>query len=370
MAGSTYGQMYRVTTWGESHGEALGVVIDGCPAGLELSEADIQPYLDRRKPGATKYATPRKEDDEVNILSGVFEGQATGTPISMAVYNKTQRSKDYTNIKNIYRPGHADMTFDKKYGIRDYRGGGRSSGRETLSRVCAGAVAAKFLKELGIRATAYTKSIGGITADTDTSHIDRYSDKILQSPLYMPDLEASGKAEQALEDAMRSGDSLGGIIECVVQGMIPGLGEPVFDKLDAELSKAVMSIGAVKGIEIGEGFAVAGMRGSENNDSLYMAGSDAVKKTNHSGGTLGGISDGSDIVLKAAIKPTPSISRTQATVTKQGIDTSVEIGGRHDPVIVPRAVVVVESMVNIVLMDMMLKTMSSNMKNIKKVFEV
>lgn len=363
MAGSIFGKQFVVSTWGESHGKGIGVVVDGCPAGLILDEDIIQKYLDRRKPGQTKYATPRKEADQVEILSGVFEGKTTGTPVSMFVRNTSQRSADYSEIRNYYRPGHADFTFDRKYGFRDYRGGGRSSGRETIGRVAAGAVAAELLKELGVTVQAYSKEIGGIKAE----HIDL--GKIMDSVLYMPDLEASGRAELLLEQKMKEQDSVGGIIECVVKGMPAGAGEPVFDKLDANLAKAVMSIGAVKGVEIGDGFLAASSFGSGNNDGFFIgADGAAVKKTNHAGGILGGISDGADILVRAAIKPTPSIARSQQTVNRSGEEISVEIKGRHDPVIVPRAVVVVESMVSLTLLDMLFLSMTSELGRVKRFF--
>lgn len=366
MAGSTFGKLFQVTTWGESHGRGVGVVVDGCPAGVTLDEAYIQKYLNRRKPGQTRYSTPRKEDDLVEIQSGVFEGKTTGTPISMVVYNKTQRSKDYSEIAGYYRPGHADYTFDAKYGFRDYRGGGRSSGRETIARVAAGAVAMAVLEQLGIDVYAYSKSIGGITIDD--AKADR--ENIMKSPLYMPDLEASEKAEVLLEQKMNEQDSAGGIIECIVSGMPAGVGEPVFDKLDANLSKAVMSIGAVKGVEIGDGFAVADMFGSTDNDSFYYDESGNIcKKTNHAGGILGGMSDGSDIVIRAAVKPTPSIARTQHTVNKSGKNIDINIKGRHDPIIVPRAVVVVESMAAITILDMLMESMTSRIDRMKEFFK-
>ena len=365
-AGSSFGNIFRVTTWGESHVKGLGVVVDGCPAGLEISEEIIQKYLNRRKPGQTRYSTPRKEDDIVEIQSGVFEGKTTGTPISMVVYNKTQRSKDYSEIAGYYRPGHADYTFDEKYGFRDYRGGGRSSGRETIGRVAAGAIACEALKQLGVNVMAYSKAIGGIEADTSELSFEN----IMKSPLYMPDMEASERAEKLLEEKMNEKDSVGGIIECVISGMPTGVGEPVFEKLDANLAKAVMSIGAVKGVEIGAGFEAASMYGSDNNDSFCMQDGSVSKKTNNAGGILGGISDGSDIILRAAVKPTPSIARSQETVNRTGEDIEVEIKGRHDPIIVPRAVVVVESMAAICVFDMLLMSMSSKMYNVKKYFEL
>ena len=363
MAGSTFGTIFKVTTWGESHGKGVGVIVDGCPAGLELDEQKIQQYLNRRKPGQTRYSTPRKEEDLVEIQSGVFEGKTTGTPISLVVYNKTQRSKDYSEIAGYYRPGHADYTFDQKYGFRDYRGGGRSSGRETIGRVAAGAIAEELLKSLGIQVQAYTKSIGDVTVDMDKAT----PENIMKSPLYMPDPEASEKAELFLERKMQEQDSAGGVIECLVKGMPAGIGEPVFDKLDANLAKAVMSIGAVKGVEIGDGFAVAGAFGSDNNDS-FCKGQDGkiAKTTNHAGGILGGMSDGSNIILRAAIKPTPSIARQQQTVNRDGEDIEISIKGRHDPIIVPRAVVVVEAMTAICVLDMILLGMTSRLDRIQE----
>ncbi len=357
MAGSTFGRSFQVTTWGESHGMGIGVVVDGCPAGLELDEEKVQIYLDRRKPGQTRYSTPRREDDLVEIQSGLFEGKTTGTPISMVVYNKTQRARDYSEIAGYYRPGHADYTYDCKYGFRDHRGGGRSSGRETIGRVAAGAVAVRILRELGVTVQAYTQSIGGICVDKRKAS----PEQIMESPLYMPDLEASERAERLLEQKMKEQDSVGGVIECIVRGLPAGIGEPVFDKLDAGLARAVMSIGAVKGVEIGDGFAAAGSFGSDNNDSFCAADGRIGKKTNHAGGILGGISDGSDIILRAAVKPTPSIARQQETVNCSGEDISIAIRGRHDPVIVPRAVVVVEAMVSLCVVDMMMTGMSSRL---------
>lgn len=364
MAGSTLGNIFRITTWGESHGKGVGVVVDGCPAGLSLDEEKIQKYLDRRKPGVTRYSTPRKEEDRVELFSGIFEGKTTGTPISMAIMNHTQRSSDYSEIAGCYRPGHADYTFDAKYGFRDYRGGGRSSGRETIGRVAAGAVAAAVLEELGITVQAYTHTIGDITISRDASPSDR-----MKSPLYMPDLEASERAERLLENSMKEYDSVGGVIECVVKGMPAGIGEPVFDKLDACLAKAVMSIGAVKGVEIGLGMQAAKLSGSENNDSFYYDGEGVLcKETNHAGGVLGGISDGSEIILRAAVKPTPSVFKTQKTVNKQGENIDIQIKGRHDPVIVPRAVVVVEAMTALALVDLLLVSMTARMDGIKRFF--
>lgn len=365
MAGSTLNHIFSITTWGESHGKAIGVTIDGCPAGLPLSEEDVQPFLDRRKPGQTRYATPRKEDDAVEILSGIFEGRTTGTPISMVVYNKTQQSRDYSEIASYYRPGHADFTFDAKYGFRDYRGGGRSSGRETTARVAAGAVAAKILKELGITINAYTKAIGPVSIDPE--HIN-LSQRDL-NPLCMPDENAAARASAYLDECMKQQNSSGGIVECVINGLPAGIGEPVFNKLDAVLAKAVLSIGAVKGFEIGDGFTAAVSTGLQNNDPFYMeANGKAAKQTNHSGGVLGGLSDGSPIIFRAAIKPTPSISAMQNTVNKNGEEITVSIKGRHDPIIVPRAVVVVEAMAALTVLDLLLVNMTSRMDGIKKFY--
>ncbi|HEX3075646.1 MAG TPA: chorismate synthase [Lachnospiraceae bacterium] len=365
MSGSTLGTIFRISTWGESHGKGVGVVIDGCPAGLPLNEEFIQSYLNRRKPGQTKYSTPRKEDDEVEILSGVFNGLTTGTPISMMVMNKTQRSGDYSDIASYYRPGHADYTFDQKFGFRDYRGGGRSSARETIARVAAGAVASALLATLGIEVRSYTKSIGPVTID----YLNCKKENIMVSPLYMPDLQASSAAEDYLTEKMAECDSVGGIIECIVTGMPTGVGEPVFEKLDANLAKAVMSIGAVKGFELGNGFASASSVGSLNNDSFEFSDGTLRKLTNNAGGILGGISDGSEIILRAAIKPTPSIAKEQRTVNQSNENISINIKGRHDPIIVPRAVVVVESMVAITLIDMLLQSMTSRLDRIQKFFE-
>ncbi|MDO4311984.1 MAG: chorismate synthase [Eubacteriales bacterium] len=365
MAGSTYGTLFQITTWGESHGAGIGVVIDGCPAGLPISEADIQEYLDRRKPGQSKFTTQRKEVDKIEILSGVFEGRTTGTPISLLVRNQDQKSRDYSNIMNSYRPGHADYTFDSKYGIRDYRGGGRSSGRETIGRVAAGAVACKLLKQLGIEITAYTKSIGPIVIPEEEYDYEC----IRQNHLYMPNNTYADQASAYLEQCITNQDSSGGIIECVVTNMPAGIGETVFEKLDANLAKALMSIGSVKGMEIGDGFQAAKAQGSHNNDAFYCDGSGIHKKTNHSGGILGGMSDGSPIILRAAIKPTPSISQPQDTINKDGENISMTIHGRHDPVIVPRAVVVVESMTALTLIDMLMINMSSRLDRIIQFYE-
>ena len=365
MAGSSLGTIFRMTTWGESHGKGVGVVLDGCPAGLPLCERDIQSFLDRRKPGQSRFTTQRSEGDEVEILSGVFEGRTTGTPISMLVRNTDQRSRDYGEIAYSYRPGHADFTFDEKYGFRDYRGGGRSSGRETIGRVAAGAVAVKILESLGVHVAAYAKEIGGIAVDPERFDL-RERDN---NRLYMPDKEAAVRAEALLDEQMARKDSVGGVVECIVDGLPAGIGEPVFEKLSANLAKAVCSIGAVKGFEIGDGFAAARASGSTNNDPFRAVDGRVVKTSNHAGGILGGISDGSRIVLRAAFKPTPSIASVQQTVNSGSAENmDLSIRGRHDPIIVPRAVVVVESMVAFEAVDMLFINMTSQLERIQKFY--
>lgn len=354
--------MFCITTWGESHGKGIGVVVDGCPSGLPLSESDIQPYLNRRKPGQSRFATHRTESDQVEILSGIFEGKTTGTPISMVVFNKDQRSGDYSNIAEVFRPGHADFGYFEKYGIRDYRGGGRSSGRETIGRVAGGAVAAKLLKEIGVSVLAYTKSIGPVKIRSFSE------EEISRNPFCMPDAEAAQRASDYLTARMAEKDSSGGVIECVAKGMPAGFGDPVFHKLDGDLARALMSVGAVKAVEIGDGIAVSESTGSVNNDSFIRGENGSiVKATNHSGGILGGISDGSDIILRAHVKPTPSIASEQQTVREDGTPVTIEIHGRHDPVIVPRACVVIECMTSLVLADALLCGACSKLENLKKI---
>ena len=365
MAGSTYGTIFQITTWGESHGEAIGVVVDGCPAGVPIEASDIQFYLDKRKPGQSKYSTPRKEADCVEILSGIFEGKTTGTPISMLVHNQTQRSSDYSEIASYYRPGHADYTYDKKYGFRDYRGGGRSSGRETIGRVAAGAIAVKILKELGIEVLSYTKSIGNVEIDYNRFDVN----SIEANPVRMPDAEAAEKAALLLDEKRKELDSVGGVIECVIKGIPAGIGEPVFEKLDANLGKAMMSIGAVKAFEVGSGVHASQSFGSENSDQFYYNEANQVrKKTNNAGGILGGISDGDTIVVRAYFKPTPSIFSSQDTVNKSGENISVQIKGRHDPIIVPRAVVVTEAMASLTVLDLLLLSMTNRLDKIRDFF--
>ena len=364
MAGSTYGRLFTITTWGESHGKGIGVVIDGCPAGLPLNEEDIQSYLDRRKPGQSRFTTQRNEADAVQILSGVFEGKTTGTPISLVVFNTDQRSRDYGDIATYYRPGHADYTFDEKYGFRDYRGGGRSSGRETIGRVAAGAIAAKLLKELGIDVHAYATAIGPVQIDRSAFNLEQS----LSNPVGMPDAAAAEAAQAYLNECMKNQDSCGGVIECRITGMPAGIGDPVFEKLDANLAKAMLSIGSIKGFEIGDGFAAASSNGSTNNDAFTMTDGEVTKATNHAGGTLGGISDGSPVIFRVAVKPTPSISQTQHTVNQSGEEIDISIKGRHDPIIVPRAIVVVEAMAALTVLDLLLTNMSAKVENIKKIY--
>jgi chorismate synthase len=343
--GNTFGTVFRITTWGESHGAAVGVVIDGCPAGLELTEADVQRELDRRRPGQSSITTPRKESDTVQILSGVFEGVTTGTPISMLVWNEDVDSSKYEALRELYRPGHADFTYEAKYGIRDYRGGGRASARETVGRVAAGAVAKKLLATAGIRVVGFTRQLGSIRADqVNLEEIER-------NPVRAPDAEAARLMVQAIETVRQEGDSLGGIVEVWGLGVPAGLGEPVFDKLDADLGKAMLSIPAVKGVEIGMGFEAAKVRGSQSNDEFTSEGGRIVPRTNNAGGILGGISTGADIVVRIAVKPTSSISRPQMTVDRTGRPVPVEVKGRHDPSICPRVVPVAEAMMALVLAD-------------------
>lgn len=361
---SIYGSQFKISTFGESHGRAIGVVIDGCPAGLRLTEEDIQKDLNRRKPGASKYATKRSEKDNCQILSGVFNGITTGTPIAVVVFNEDQRSKDYSEIAEAFRPGHADFSYFSKYGIRDHRGGGRSSGRETTARVAAGAVARKILNEFNIDISAYTLSLGDIEIDRSRMDISKRFD----NPLIMPDNEAYIEAAKYLEKAMEDMDSVGGVCECIIKGVYPGLGEPVFNKLDAELAKAVMSIGAVKGIEFGAGFSASKLKGSSSNDGFFFSDGKVSKHRNNAGGILGGISDGSDIVFRAAFKPTPSIAQKQNTMNTAMENVEIAISGRHDPVIVPRAIVVVEAMAAIVITDMLLLNANSQMDYLKKIY--
>lgn len=353
MSGNTFGEVFRVTTFGESHGAGLGCIIDGCPAGLPLDEGFLQSELDRRKPGSKKAnaaVTARKEDDKAEILSGIFEGKSTGTPIAILIRNTNQHSGDYNNIKDKFRPGHADFTYWEKYGMRDYRGGGRSSGRETAARVAAGAIAKILLKSLGIQITAYTKKAVGIQCETiDFAAIEN-------NPLRACDMNAAQKMNEKIQKLSKEGNSGGGIIECQVTGAKAGLGEPVFDKLDALIAHAVMSIGAIKGIEFGSGFDAADKTGKENNDNIRKG---PEFLTNNAGGILGGISNGDTIIFRAAVKPVPSIYQTQKTIDIDGCETDILIEGRHDVCLCPRIVPVIEAMAAITLADCVLRDRSS-----------
>lgn len=366
MSGSIFGKHFTVTTWGESHGPAIGAVIDGCPAGVKLDQELIQRDLDRRRPGQSRYATPRSEADQVQILSGVFFGYTTGTPVSILIANQDQKPSDYDYLSAVFRPGHADYPYQQKYGIRDYRGGGRASGRETAARVAAGAVAKQLLAEFQIEITAYTYAIGAIEINPN-----RFTPGLIIShPLAMPDPEAAAQASQFLDRMAEEKNSVGGVVACTVTGMPAGLGEPVFEKLDAMLAKALFSIGAVKAVEIGSGIQAARMLGSEHNDWYqYQDDGTLLKKTNHAGGILGGISDGSPLKLKAYFKPTPSIGQEQRSVNTSQENISFAITGRHDPVIVPRAVVVVEAMVALTLADYLLIGATSQVANLRRLYK-
>ena len=346
MAGNTFGQVFRVTTWGESHGPALGAVIDGCPPRIALSAADLEEELARRRPGVQAHATPRREPDQVEILSGVFEGLTTGTPLSLIIYNRDVRSQDYDALREVFRPGHGDFTYQAKYGLRDHRGGGRASARETVARVAAGGVAQKVLDRENIRVLAYTLELGDIRAQ----NLDESS--IWDNPFFCPDPDASRAMAQRVQEIKARGDSLGGVVEVRVRGCPPGLGEPVFDKLDAALAQAVMSVGAVKGVEIGAGLAAARMLGSENNDPLLPEGGFA---SNNAGGILAGISNGGEIVVRAAVKPIPSIAIEQQTVDLSGQPRTLSIKGRHDISAIPRIVPVIAAMVRLTLADFLLR---------------
>jgi chorismate synthase len=345
MAGNTFGQVFRVTTWGESHGAALGAVIDGCPPRLPLAAADVEVELARRRPGVQAHATTRREPDRVEILSGVFEGLTTGTPISLLVYNRDVKSQDYEALREVFRPGHGDITFQAKYGIRDHRGGGRASARETVARVAAGAVAQKVLDLSGIQVLAYTVDLGGVPARflEDTS--------IWDNPFFCADPEAVPAMEARVKEVKARHNSLGGMVEIRVRGCPAGLGEPVFDKLDAALAQAVMSVGAVKGVEIGAGFAAARMLGSEHNDPIVPGGF----ASNHAGGILAGISNGDEIIVRAAVKPIPSIALEQQTVDLAGKPRTLTIAGRHDLSAIPRIVPVLAAMVRLTLADFFLR---------------
>jgi chorismate synthase len=356
MSGNTFGTLFRIATWGESHGSAVGVVVDGCPAGLLLSAEEVQKELDRRRPGQSRASTARQEADRVQILSGIFDGRTTGTPISMAVWNKDADSSAYDALRDRPRPGHADYAYQMKYGLRDHRGGGRASARETVGRVAAGAIAKKILALEGIQIMGFVIELGGIPADIKSSDISKLMVQAESNPVRCPDPNAARNMLQRLDEARQEGDSLGGIVTIVAQGVPPGLGEPVFDKLDADLAKALMSIGAVKAVEIGAGMHSAKMLGSEMNDSLKIRENKIEFESNNAGGILGGISTGAPIVCRIAVKPTPSIAKRQQTVDMASMKPSeIEIKGRHDPAIPPRIVPVAEAMVALVLADHLLR---------------
>ncbi|ARW82067.1 chorismate synthase [Aeromonas salmonicida] len=351
MAGNSFGQLFRVTTFGESHGLALGAVVDGCPPGLEISEADLQIDLDRRKPGTSRYTTPRREPDEVKILSGVFEGRTTGTSIGLLIENTDQRSKDYSDIKDVFRPGHADYTYHQKYGQRDYRGGGRSSARETAMRVAAGAIAKKYLKQMhGIEITGFLSQLGPIKAEGfDAAQIE-------QNPFFFPDAGKLEALDQYMRDLKKEGNSVGAKVQVIATKVPVGLGEPVFDRLDADIAHAMMGINAVKGVEIGDGFAVVEQKGSEHRDEMTPAGF----ASNHAGGILGGISSGQDIVVSMALKPTSSITVPGKTINTEGEAIEMITKGRHDPCVGIRAVPIAEAMLALVLMDHLLRHRAQN----------
>jgi len=346
MAGNSFGEVFKITTFGESHGEGVGVVIDGCPSRISLSTEDFVPDMARRRPGTNSFDTPRREEDRVEILSGVFEGLTTGAPITLLIRNQDVDSRPYEVLREVFRPGHGDYTYFKKYGHFDFMGGGRYSSRETTARVAAGVVAGKILEPIGVKIVAYTLELGGIMAGSINL------DFVEKNPLYCPDPVATKRMEEAMSRARKEGDSLGGIAEIRVTGCPAGFGEPVFDKLDADLAKAVMSIGTVKGVEIGAGFEAARLKGSENNDPITPGGF----QTNQAGGILGGISNGDEIILRAAMKPIPSISMEQDTVNRKGCSAKLKLSGRFDVAALPRVIPVLEAMVKIVLADHYLRS--------------
>lgn len=352
MASNFFGQLFRITTWGESHGKAIGVVIDGCPAGLELTEQDINAELSNRQGGQSAYTTPRKESDQAEILSGVFEGKTTGAPISIIIYNQNVDSSKYEPIKHLMRPGHANFTYLEKYGIFDYRGGGRSSARETAARVAAGAVARKLLTHFHIEIAAYMKQIGTAKMDTEPNS-QNLRDAVYQSPVYCPDEKTAQEMAAQIEKAKEAGDSLGGVIEFFITGLPVGLGDPIYAKVEALLASAMMSIPATKGFEVGSGFQTAAMKGSEHNDAFIKVGNRIETATNLAGGTLGGITTGMPLIGRVAFKPTSSIQKTQQTVNLEGDPAEFKLpeGSRHDPCVAIRAVPIVEAMASLVIAD-------------------
>lgn len=359
MAGNTFGQVFRLTTFGESHGISIGGIIDGCPAGLTIDLDFIQTELDRRKPGQTHLTTSRKEEDKVEFLSGIFEGVSTGSPIAFVVKNRDQHSQDYDHLKDVYRPSHADFTYDQKYGLRDYRGGGRSSARETVARVIGGAIAKLLLKQVGVSINAFTKQIGKVKTSLPYTEFD--FSKIDESLVRCPDEVTSKKMVSLIEETKEKGDTLGGIIECIISDIQSGLGEPVFDKLQADFAKAMLSINAVKGFEYGMGFKSAEMKGSEHNDQFLKDGDKIIPGTNNSGGIQGGISNGQDIYFRIAFKPVATLMQDQETVNKSGKEITLKGKGRHDVCVVPRAVPIVEAMAALVMADHYLRNKISSL---------
>ncbi len=357
--GNTYGRKFRITTFGESHGKAIGVTIDGCPAGLDIDEGFIQMELDRRKPGQSKITTQRKEGDKAEILSGIFEGKSTGTPMSIVIYNEDQKSNDYAHIADKYRPSHADYTYDKKYGIRDYRGGGRSSARETAARVAAGAIAKLLLRHIGVKINAYVSQVGNIIVNKTYSELDL--SKTEGNIVRCPDEKMANKMIELIDQTRKNKDTIGGVVTCVIEGTQVGLGEPVFDKLHAELGKAMLGINAVKGFEFGSGFEGVKMLGSKHNDIFENQDGKIVTKSNHSGGIQGGISNGEDIYFNVAFKPVATIMKDQESIDKYGNKTIVSGKGRHDPCVVPRAVPIVEAMAALVIADFYLLNKSAKL---------
>lgn len=350
MAGNSFGTLFKITTCGESHGGALAVIIDGCPAGLDITDTEIQQELDRRKPGQSTITTPRKEEDTIHILSGVFQGKTTGTPILLLAYNRDMRPEDYDELKQVYRPSHADYTYYKKYGFRDFRGSGRASARETLARVAAGAIAKKYLNQfLNIEIISYVEQVGNIKTKMDYKVVKH--DDIEKNIIRCPDQDCAQDMIKLIESVKAEGDSIGGVIKGVIRNVPVGLGDPVFDKLSADLGKAMLSINAVKGFEIGSGFNGVAMRGSEHNDAFMMEAGQLKIKTNHAGGTLGGISTGEDIYFRVAFKPVSTISKTQETVNLDNETVSLQAAGRHDPCVLPRAVPIVDAMSALVIID-------------------
>lgn len=349
---NTFGRAFTISTFGESHGKGLGVIIDGCPAGVAIDEEFIRQEMQRRKPGQSKITTQRKEEDEIQILSGVFEGKSTGTPISIVILNTDQKSKDYSHIADKFRPSHADFTYQQKFGVRDYRGGGRSSARETAARVAAGAVAKMFLKTFGVDIHAYVSQTGELKLEKPYQELDFSQTE--ENIVRCPDPEMAEKMIELIDEVRKSRDTIGGVVSCVAQGVPVGLGEPVFDRLHAALGHAMLSINAVKGFEYGSGFEGVSMRGSEHNDAFYMEGERVRTKTNHSGGIQGGISNGEDIHFRVAFKPVATIMKDQESVNEAGESTTVSGKGRHDPCVVPRAVPIVEAMCSLVLADFLL----------------